>query len=257
MLNELQPFFKGITFEELPPLKGKSKFVADISYAEIPADNPYIFDSRTGQSRFARPLWSQEQVIADFFGLLRDLRNHGLRIPTVAREIKFVWRDALLPQDKEEEARVTGQYGKDILSTKIGDNSRIEDGSFISRVGFLGGEYIIPPSYVMSVVAHEHGHTIGEHLPTVWEEMKAFAFEGFFMERFLGKPWEIDGDDPEKIHDVARNRVAQLTQRGIHNLEIVSHLSNYTLGRFGLNDYTRHIGKRGRLMGKIARHSHA
>lgn len=257
MANEIQPFFKGVRFVDLKPGQG---FVAEkepYSDSEVPLDNALVFDNVTGRQRYDRPLWTRDGIIDDFFSVLRQIRASGVRIPIEGRSVFLVSREALIPDAIEERKKLVAECGKDILDTIIGTNIKIEDGRYISRIGYGDQEHVVLPSTVMSVIAHEHGHTIGDALPIMWEDMKAYAFEGFFMSRYLGRPWDIDGTDPASMHDVARNRVAQLTQRGIDNLEILAHLADYGFGNFGPRDYSKHVGRRGRLMSSITRHSHA
>ncbi len=256
MSKEIPLFFKEVKFKPLVP--GGPIPVDDKGRTdkEVPVGNQIIIDSVTGQYRYDRPLWTRDSILDDFSYKVREIRESGIRIPLDGRSVFLVRRETLLPDNEDERRKLVEKYGAGILGTLIGDNARIEDGRFISRIGFRDQEHVVLPSEVMRVIAHEHGHTIGEQLPTVWEEMKAYAFEGFFMSRYLGQVYKIDGSDAESMHEIARNRVSQLTQRGIDYLEILAHLAEYGFGDFGPRDYAKHVGKRGRLRGKLTRHRH-
>lgn len=257
MLKERPLFFKEIKFKELTADISGSANSQVRTDQEVAADNPLIFDSVTGIPRYDRPLWTKDGIIDDFFDNLKQLRASGIRIPIYGRSVFLVRREALVPDSEGERRKLKDKYGDNILDSIIGDNSKIEEERFISRIGYRDQEHVALPSEVMQVIAHEHGHTIGDLLPPVWEEMKAYAFEGFFMSSYLKKAWEIDGTDPKSLHEIARNRVAQLTQRGIAYLEILSHLAGYGFGEFDSRDYSKHVGVRGKLRGKITRHAHS
>jgi len=253
MLRPTQVFFPEVQFSAPSPVKSPEL---------IPVDNPdpinlehlpvVVFERITditglqeAEDDHVEELgWSRRRVMADYRDVLSLISHEsGVYLPTAGRQVLFVDQRELMPKNPLEREFMMARYGKDIFRTIIGDCKRRSGGMFRIRLGFRGQEENTTEEDVISVLAHEHGHTLGEHLKDpVFEEMKADAFEALFMSVYLGTDYYcLEGESPDRIHDIARHNIGLLQAKDIREEEMLAHLTSQPFGRFEQDDYKKRL----------------
>lgn len=190
--------------------------------------------------------WKFDKVLREF-SVITGLMEQELEIslPMNNRSVSFVERMKLIPEDPDDIMALVDKYGKYIIDGIAGDCTRFQDGSFAIRVGYKGQEDRIPKSEAMYVLAHEYGHSLGEHIEDpVFEEVKAYAFARLVMQYYFQSDYvgmESRTLQPDRVHDIAIHRIEQLNARRIGEAEIIAHLTARPFGRHQPSDYQNRL----------------
>lgn len=195
-----------------------------------------------GVKKAVRTPWDQDGVLRLFEEVLyyagSDLE---VSLPLDKREITFVPRSDLVPEDPGERERLSARYGGEgyALTSIIGSCLRLPDGGFRIRLGYLGQEREATQNQVVGTLAHEYGHTLGDQIDDpVFEEVKAYAFQKFTMRYFLGKGrYFIDGYYRDRVHDIAASALNQLVSAGIAEEAVIAHVTGLPFGLVHPNNY--------------------
>ena len=201
-----------------------------------------LSDAVNGVRNSVRIPWDQDGVLS-FFGevLYYAESDSGASLPLDNREITFVPRSDLVPEDPGEKERLAAKYGGKgyILKNIAGDCLRLADGRFRIRLGYLGQEREASWNQVMGTLAHEYGHTLGVKIDDpVFEEVKAYAFQKFTMRYLLGQGrYFIDGYYRDRVHDIAASALNQLLSAGIIEEAVIAHVTGLPFGGVKPNSY--------------------
>ena len=195
-----------------------------------------------GVKNSVRTTWSQDGVLRLFEEVLYYAGSDSeASLPLDKREITFVPRSDLVPEDLGEKERLATKYGGEgyVLKNIVGDCLRLPDGRFRIRLGYLGQERETTQNQVVGTLAHEYGHTLGDQIPDpTFEEVKAYAFQKFIMRYLLGEGrYFINGYYRDRVHDIARSALNQLVTAGIAEEAVVAHVTGLPFGLVHPNSY--------------------
>ncbi len=179
--------------------------------------------------------WRADEIRLEFRNGLSALASEfNIDLPTSSYRVVFVGSKNMLPKDKEPRERLARRYGAYILDGISGSCTRLPNGRFRLRLGYMGKQKVVDKDSVMETLSHEYGHTLGDLIDNpIFEELKADAFCSLFMRVYTDvNEYLIDGESPDKVHDIARSRLAQLTLRGFSEGAIIAHLTGKSFGDF-------------------------
>ncbi len=205
-------------------------------------NNNQTTDSQEEIVEGIRP-WSRRNVIAEYRDTIGQISGlTGVELPLDDREIYFIPASKMIPKLPEDQLALVRKYGPYILNGIAGDLTRLPVG-FRIRLGFGKDTTQVEHEDVMEILAHEYGHSLGEHIEeTIFEEMKADAFAALFMKYYLDvDDYWMEGEDPGKLHHLAKHRVGQLQAMGVSEEEMLAHLTGRPFGQFGPKDWKDHF----------------
>lgn len=243
--NPTQTYFEGVEFSMPKPMRKPQIMGArQAPEADKVDDEPkYYPDLKEARE----DIWSRRKVIAEYRDTIGYISGMvGVELPIDDRALFFVTRRSLVPRSKKDQEALVKRYGPFILDSIAGYTQRLDEDRN-SRYGFAMRIGIVregaTKTTALELIAHEYGHTIGEHIrETIYEEMKAFAFESLFMRVYRDVDYYLmDGVDPESKHDVARHNIGLLQAKGIKEEEILAHLTGKPFGKFMPDDYLNHL----------------
>src|SRR3989338_9398716 len=184
-------YFPGFNFKTFEPVK---------LLVENFADSPKIIDSDKAETvdlddlvrklfsdseKMTQIPWTQNQVKKEFMEGLRSLNTEighsGLTIRD--KVIRFVTPEVINRLSDLEGQAMQNRYHE--IIELAGSCRRNLDGTFLLKIGFATQEETTSKDTILGVMAHEYGHALGEILDSaVFEELKAYAFENFFLRCF-------------------------------------------------------------------------
>jgi hypothetical protein len=209
---------------------------------------PPITDLSLDEPAQIEPLfnWSFDIVLTDFKTILGKMeKSLGVNLPIDKRYFFNVEAQKFIPEVQEERERLAQKYGEYILNGIDGSCERLEnDEGFLIMVGFKGREDSVDHLRVLSVLAHEYGHSLGENIKDVEnEELKADAFSNLFMRFYydVDEYWDDCDLSPDKKHDIATHKLNLLRIKGNREEEILAQLTGINFGGFSENSYLQHL----------------
>lgn len=212
-------------------------YFPDVSFTSLPPmPEP---EEKQNRASLLKPVKSEksgvkrEAVLSRFRNVLRDMSaKSGTELPLDGRNIYFLPEEIFM--QVIDQGTLRGRYSEYIISSIVGYTRRFPDGTF--DIYILGSDDYTVPDEDQAVITlgHEYGHTIGPFLGPLEEEVKAYAFQAMFLKHaFSGKPHTLDqGLYPTRIHDVAKNRIAQLKSRGFPMESVIAHLNGQNFGNY-------------------------
>lgn len=210
-------YFPDVTFTNLPPLPEPGSARVSKNKDEPNTETGYGFGE------------AYDRFVQAFHSIRQDT---GADLPLVGRNIYCLPENIFFGiVDGEGQAK---RYGDYIKKDIVGYTLRFPDNTFDIYILGLSGGRVASVDDAVVTLGHEYGHTIGPFLGPVEEELKAYAFQSMFLKHALGdKPNKIDsGLYPTRVHDVAKNRLAQLRSRGFPEGSVVAHLTGENFGEF-------------------------
>lgn len=162
------------------------------------------------------------------------------RLTLNRRMIKIVPPAEMCPKTDEDIQWLLKRYGEYAIDGCAGDCTRLANGTFMLRIGLAGEK--VSESEAIETIAHEYGHTLsGDIEEPIIEELKAYAFEDYFMRKYHNVVANIYSLlDVSTVHKQALFRLMQLTERGICAESILAHLTGRRFGEYQPNDYRRY-----------------
>jgi len=186
---------------------------------------------RTGPDR--KPEVKCGIPFARFNDALRDMSAEmGIPFPLKGRNIYFLPEDIFMQSIDQEGQRQ--RYGKYIVDSIVGYTRRFPDGTFDTYILGSGDGRVPDEDQAVVTLGHEYGHTLGPFLGPLEEELKAYAFQDLYLKyAFKSGLNRLDsGFYPTRIHDVAKNRIAQLRSRGFPMEAVIAHLNGERFGEY-------------------------
>lgn len=255
ILKPVQRFFPEIQFSPPAPVRSPQLIPVEKSFSfDLDSTQTIVLEREVGSlepvpepdQKIPELGWTRRRLMTDYQDILGVISSRiGSTLPTANRYVDIVSQDKLIPQNSAEEKFLIARYGPYILRTIIGRCVRLPEGRFKLKLGFKGQEENTTEDEAIAVLGHEYGHSLGDHtVQTVFEEMKADAFEALFMSIYLDTDiYCLDGDSPDNLHDVARHRVGLLQAKGIREEEMIAHIIGANFGEFKPDDYLKRLGK--------------
>lgn len=212
-------YFPDVNFTSLPPRPEP----------EINKDRANLIKSETSRKSDVKC----EVVLSRLKSVLHDMSAEmGIALPLDGRSIYFLPEEAFM--QVVDQGGLRGRYSEYIINSIVGYTRRFPDGTFDTFI--LGSEdgRVFDEDQAVITLGHEYGHTIGPFLGPLEEEVKAYAFQSMFLKyAFSGKPHNLDqGLYPTRIHDVAKNRIAQLKSRDFPMEAVIAHLNGQNFGNY-------------------------
>lgn len=244
-------YFPGFEFKKFEPPKPITFELVPVERTEIP--NGPIETVTLGElTGFENDIvvepesqvWTPRELQREFITQLGQIdRQIGYpRLTMRKRTMKFATRDEMRPKTDEERQWLVQRYGDYITDGGAGDCARNPNGTFTLRIGYAGQEDTASKDNVISVMAHEYGHTIGRHIDdAVLEELKAYTFTNLFMRHYYNvSEYCVYQVDVSSVHDTALFWLEQLLDNGISEEAILAHLTGKRFRQFYPNDYLKH-----------------
>lgn len=222
------PYFPDVEFTELteitPPRGRAEKFLS-----RFQREPRIYFDQRVELDDFLDQFKDELSVVSDLIGANLTLDGINVRILKRKQLIKAL----------KNPKRLEGVHGEGILDAIVGNCVENPEGGFTLNIVQGRTDHIVDEGMFREIVAHEYGHTLeGElHPSPMLEELKAYSFESlFFSTRWRDYSfvsyYVLDGKYKNLTHDVARNRLNQLRDRGFPYGAIIAHLIGVPFGHY-------------------------
>lgn len=223
----------------------ESQYFPDVNFSELTE----VFPKRGRVERFLSRYLQREpriyydehvaldQLLEDFSGTLDTVSaSTGARLTMEGIHIQLITRKQLV-KSLSQPSKLEEVHGDGVLENIDGNCTRNPDGKWLLNIVQNKTDHVVQVSQVKEILAHEYGHTLGNEFNAnpMLEEIKAYAFQVLAISAAWRIPlasYSLSGTYANYTHDVARDRLMQLRDRGFPPEVIIATLTGKPFGNF-------------------------